>query len=80
MKHSSRSFQAETPRDQDPKTVRTKFLLDNQDPRALVSNVFLLLIVVLYVIWPEILDTHAQMVQPTRPKNMLHNTLNDRDL
>ena len=75
-KHSLRSFQAESPCDQDPKTVRAKFSKDNQDPQTLVSNVFLLL----YVTWSEILDTHAQMVQPTRQKNISHNTLNDGDV
>ena len=74
IKHSLCSFQAETPCDQDPKTVRATFSKDNQDPRTLVSNVFLLLIIVLNVTWPEILDTHAQMVQSTRPKNISHNT------
>ena len=29
--------------------------------------------------WPEIVDTHPQMLQPTRPKNVSHKTLNYRD-
>ena len=45
----------------------------------LVSNIFLLLIVVLFVTLPEILDTHAQMLQPTRQKNISHNRLNNED-
>ena len=61
---SAKTFQAETPCDQDPKTVRAKFSKDNQDPRTLVSNIFLLL----YVTWPEILETHiTQHIKRRRP-------------